>query len=178
MHKCNQCTECFSRKDYLIKHKREKHEGQIVKHYFCSHSVQQNNDDFPKTEKNGFTRILSSHAFNGLIKNIRFFQTSTKNIINPFEFMKSISDFVTETVGLLIDVKISTKHCVLFIKLNDNESTTHEAYFSSKCSHIKKFDYDKITNDILNKIEQYETRGSNWKILRTLFLELYVIKTH
>lgn len=179
---CSQCTESFSRKSNLKRHVQEHHEGKLVKHSTCSKlSCHDEGCTYlPKEEKNGITRIVTDQAFGGMLKTIRFYpDTSLK--LQPDEYLQRVSGFVNDTLQILRTEggynKIVTKICVRFKKIIDEgESIFDESYFTVSARLFCAYDFNDATDQLLEMIDSYNERGSNWFIDHVLFLDLDVIK--
>lgn len=185
MFKCHLCNESFSRKNYLKRHVNETHEAKEVKHYYCS-KFNQHYDcspKLPKTEEDGFIRIVSSHAFAGMIKSVRFYLKDENKNDNIFviSYLDKVSNFIENTLTIIKDeygtnYKIATKLCVLFSK--PESLIKHESYFTIKSISIINYDFINIIRDeLISKINFYVARGSNWIVEKILFIELTIVKT-
>lgn len=178
--KCEYCSELFSRRDYLKRHVKEYHEGGKVKHYNCSKDGTHNqcDDILPIKEINGIVRKIKAHAFGNALREIRF--QPKDEIVHPFAFFECVNQLVKDTLEILTkersNFKIVTKLCVEFEKM-DNTDLKDESYFSVPAIPISNYDFDKISSTLDSKIDNYIQRGSNWKISKTLFLELQICKT-
>lgn len=176
---CNFCTELFSRKDYLKRHTQQQHELKSIKRYHCS-SYNNNHDNcfhnLPQITQNGLTRIVFASALKNALRHLRIYPNSTKKYL-PEEFLNKVKPLLESTLEILKNekqlLKLSCKLCVLFTKINNSEMND-ESYFSSHTVSIQDININVIFEQILYQIEQYTTRGSNWIIDKTLFLELAI----
>jgi len=148
-----------------------------VKRYTCSLTNHHNDcsPNLPLVTVNGITRRISSHAFGGLTRNIRF----TSDIdYQSLDFMNSARELIQETLDILkaerCHIKISSSLCITFEKIAD-EVQRDEAYFSVKAINLESYDLDFVIQTIEDKIQSYTQRGSNWKIVETNFFELNTI---
>ena len=183
--KCTNCSECFTRIQNLNRHIKEVHLGELIQHYTCSENNEHVhnkscNFNLPPEEMDGFKRILTAQAFDGLARNIRFYyMDKSLPLLLPSEFLYGVRQFVINTLNRIKKEyghkKICTKLCVEFIK-ESREVTVRESYFSVNAHQIESYDFDFVIKNLLEKIHQFEDRGRNWKIRRTLFLELGIVK--
>lgn len=182
MFACTQCNERFSRKCNLQRHTNEFHTDGFgaVFHYTGPKKSNHINlfANLPDVKRNGIKRIVSSYAFEGLLKNLRFFSMDEEED-QVREFLMKVKDLVEESYETLKMEggykKIITKICVLFSKMSD-PTVTDESYFTTPAQHFSEFNYDKVIEQIMNLIENYIKRGSSWEISNVHFLELSVFK--
>jgi hypothetical protein len=173
--KCKLCEMCFSRRDYLNRHYREIHQGISITKYNCSHiNVHKDcTEELPKVTFNDITRIISKHALTNTSRTIRFY---SKLIFQPHDFLKAVHPFIKETLGILqmekMPMKINTILCVSFTSNKTNKKD--DTYFSIAAVSIEHYDLDQYFELLLEKIEIYNKRGSDWKLTDTHFLELCV----
>ena len=179
MLKCEACNQFFSRRDYFNRHNDEYHNEKEVKHYNCSENRQHINSlpNFPKIEKYGFIRIVVSQCFDGLGKEIRFY---SENDMLPQIFLYEIQEFVNETIQILKEndfTKIVTKLCVEFETDKTEKRKRDEAYFTVSAIPTLSYNFDFVSLKLLEKINTYDERNSAWRISKTLFLQLQVVRT-
>lgn len=176
--KCNLCSEIFSRKGYLNRHVQHIHENKPIKQYNCS---SYNNHDgcshnLPQVTENGLTRMVTKHAFRNAIRYLRIFPSTASKYL-PAEFLLNAKPLIESTLDILKSeqqsLKISCKICVLFVKILDI-TKTDESYFSTNAATIYEFDLQNVILYLVDKIENFNKRGSNWKIDKTLFFEMEI----
>jgi len=172
--KCPECDELFSRKSNLVRHQREIHQGQTIKKYSCSLTKDHKDCSYnlPRVTVNGITRIIAKHAFGDVIRNIRFY---TDQSFISIDFMKVAKPLIQETLDILKSekrpLKLQSTLCVVFEKIAD-ATIKDEAFFSITATTLDNYNLDDVIQTMEIKIQNYTTRGSNWKISDTRFFEL------
>lgn len=179
---CNQCTQVFSRKQNLLRHEQEYHQGISVKKYSCSTNNHHHKDcssNLPRISINGITRIITTNAFKDQIRIIRFYSDSSSMI--PTDFFQSSKQLIQDTLQILKKeiqpIKISSRLCVTFSKLSNTE-INDEAYFSVASISIEQYDLNYVIDLIITKIISYSKRGSDWNVKDTKFFELNSVITN
>lgn len=179
---CEICGEKFSRKSNLTRHRKQEHLGIQVKKYSCS-EINQHIDcslNLPCVTKDGFTRIITKTAFNGLVRHIRFYKEDNVSIL-PWDFIINANTLLNETINILrkepLQVKIQCVLCVQFKKINTFPLKTDESYFSYPIQILDEdFCLETILSIIINKIQSFTRRGSSWVLNTTKFLEKCVTR--
>lgn len=172
-YKCTKCSEYFSRKQYLVRHQREVHQGESVKHYTYEHKHLdlESCKSLPKVTVNDITRIVSASAFNNTVRSLIFF---SENTYLPCNFFEHLLFLLEETINCLKKVsimKINSTLCIQFSKLSDM-NVKDNAYFSTSTKMLDEFNSEDVFQELKYKIERYTNRGSQWIITNTLFFEL------
>ena len=171
---CKDCIAKFSRRNYLIRHEKEVHQGEVIKHYNCSKEQITNT---PFCEKNNFVRRLKQCAFGSMIREFRI--TSKENFIHPDDFLLHAKEIVEDLLNKLKtengSYKVQTKLCVEFVKTQD-DTIKDESYFSDHARNLDNYNFEDISQNIRLKIETFTKRGSAWKFSKPLFLELVVCR--
>ena len=178
---CRQCTEIFSRKQYLINHINQVHNGQTKKTYVqpVLHTPE-SSTNLPLITQNGITRILSKCAFNGLMRDIIFYLEDSTNNMIPCQFFDMSRKLLADTIQILKNenkpMKIVSTLCVRFFKVSDTDMMDN-AFFSNNAVQLTDYDLEGVINSLLLKIDNYESRGSNWKLQNTNFFRICVTLT-
>lgn len=177
--KCDFCTELFSRKQYLDNHISQFHKGHDGKPAFIQsllHTIE-NNTNLPMTNQNGIIRIVPQSAFGNCVRNIVFYSDDDTNVRFPCDFFEASRKLILETIEQLKNenrvMKLYSTLCVRFVK-QSNPEYTDNAFFSTNTINLAHYDLEHVINLILIKIDNYDSRGSNWKLQNTNFFRLYV----
>lgn len=180
--KCDYCTELFSRMQYLNKHINEVHRGHDSKPEYVQsllHTIE-SDSNLPMTIKNGIIRIVPHNAFGNYVRNIVFYKDDGTDIKIPCQFFDAAKQLIMDTLEILKNenclMKITSTLCIRFVKESIAEQTDN-AFFSMNAIQLPHYDLDHVINTLLLKIDNYDSRGSNWKIQNTNFFRLYVVKT-
>lgn len=177
-YQCHWCTETFSRRQYLQNHINYVHEGQERRPQFTQsllHTIE-NNSNLPMINKNGIIRIVPHTAFGNCIRNIIFYSADDADLKLPHMFFEAAKDLIQETLEILksdnCEINICSTLCVRFVKQTEMEQMDN-AFFSINSIRLTDYDIDDVINSLLLKIDNYNSRGSNWKIQNTNFFRLY-----
>ena len=175
---CHQCNEIFSRKQYLVNHINQVHNGHTRKPNVQSllHTLELTTN-LPIITKNGITRIVPKRAFNNLVREIVFYIQDGTDIMIPCQFFDTARQLLLDTIEILKSenrqMKVVSTVCVRFVK-QSNTDMMDNAFFSYKAVPLIDYELESVFNSLLIKIDNYETRGSNWKLQTTNFFRLCV----
>jgi hypothetical protein len=172
LYSCTECSELFTRKSNLIRHKNEVHFQLPQKHYHQQHIHCDGLTNLPCITTKDITRIIPKISLEQSIKTIRFY---TDLIVQPTEFFMMATPLIKDTLDILkqetTSMKVICTLCVIFTNGERND----ESYFSVKAQPLSVFDLTKVIQSIELQIETYTERGSHWIILRTNFFQMITV---
>ena len=164
MFPCDECTEEFTRKCNLIRHRNEVHFKVVQKHY-----VQRHDDVIETLSENNITRIKLRG--NNQVRSIRFISEFD---LLPLEFFEQAKSLILHTLDTLKQehqpLKLQCSISVIFAK----DNTTDESYFSVRAQPIVIFNLDDMIESLLYQMDQYIQRGSHWKLVKVNFFQINV----
>lgn len=174
MYPCDVCTQVFTLRSNMVRHKVEEHLHLAQKHYIQTHGPHINcTTALPLKTDNYITRYISESSFNNQVRIIRFI---TKLHLLPEIFFIHASSLIEETLQLLLDERHPLKiQCSLAVTFEKGD-TTDESYFSTKAHPICIMDMNQVMESIQAQIENFTKRGSAWTLSKTNFFQMNVTK--
>lgn len=173
MFPCSDCTEIFTRKSNLIRHRNEIHLLLPQKHYHQHHSHCDSLPNLPCVAKKDIIRIVPKTSHENDIKTIRFY---TELRLLPTEFFQLATPLVQDTIVILKQENTSMKIiCYLCLTFTNGERND-ESYFSVKAQPLSLFDLSKVICALELQIDTYTERGSHWIISHVNFFQMITVK--
>lgn len=174
MFPCDDCTQVFTRKSNLVRHRAEEHRNIPQVHYVQHHGPHINcTAALPEVTRNHITRYISVTSFGTLVRNIIFIPVDPTL---PTEFFTQASSLINDTLEILLNeghpLKILCSINVRFEKQDRND----ESYFSSKTLPVCILDMDQVIASLLAQIENYIKRGSAWKLTQANYFSMNVVR--
>ena len=178
---CDTCQESFSRKQYLTRHVLERHQGVSVKHYDQNY-VHSTNATLSEITINGITRIIVNSAFSDYMREIIFYHKETDDCkgILPCVFFEMATQLILTTLEILkkepFSHKMCSTVCVRFINIKKPDLKPDNSYFSVETQALETYDLNNVINTLMNKMETYQNKGSNWIIHSANFFRLKAVR--
>lgn len=124
-----------------------------------------------------------SSAFKGRISSYRVFGSSELEFSLPEIFLSSfkskLKNIIHNSLKKHVCLKINFEYFCNFLLFKDNKQET-KSFLTKNYSVHKNFQfqelYQKVLNDIKNKVEEFQERDSGWAFLSNLYLEVNINK--
>ena len=72
--------------------------------------------------------------------------------------------------------KMCSTVCVRFINIKKPDLKPDNSYFSVETQALETYDLNKVINTLMNKMETYQNKGSNWIIHSANFFRLKAVR--